>query len=94
VKEVKLLDKNNGQWHDLLTEPYSFTTNRVDDKNRFVLSVRVERKKPQTPTGVEQIGNEQGDVEGCRKILMDGHIYILRGSQLYDVTGKQVLNRK
>ena len=94
VKEVKLLDKNNGQWYDLLTEPYSFTTNRVDDKNRFVLSVRVERKKPQTPTGVEQIGNEQGDVEGCRKILMDGHIYILRGSQLYDVTGKQVLNRK
>lgn len=94
VKEVKLLDKNNGQWHDLLTEPYSFTTNRVDDKNRFVLSVRVERKKPQTPTGVEQIGNEQGDVEGCRKILMDGHIYILRGAQLYDVTGKQVSNRK
>ena len=94
VKEVKLLDKNNGQWYDLLTEPYSFTTNRVDDKNRFVLSVRVERKKPQTPTGVEQIGNEQGDVEGCRKILMDGHIYILRGAQLYDVTGKQVSNRK
>lgn len=94
VKEVKLLDKNNGQWHDLLTEPYSFTTNRVDDKNRFVLSVRVERKKPQTPTWVEQIGNEQGDVEGCRKILMDGHIYILRGTQLYDVTGKQVSNRK
>ena len=94
VKEVKLLDKNNGQWHDLLTEPYSFTTNRVDDKNRFVLSVRVERKKPQTPTGVEQFGNEQGDVEGCRKILMDGHIYILRGAQLYDVTGKQVSNRK
>lgn len=42
---MKLLDKNNGQWYDLLTEPYSFTTNRVDDKNRFVLSVRVERKK-------------------------------------------------
>lgn len=91
VKAVMLLDKNNNQWYNLLDEPYSFTTNRVDDKNRFVLSVRVERKKPQTPTDIVN-PSVMGDGSAPRKILINNRVYILRGGKIYDVTGKQLLN--
>ncbi len=89
VKEVQLFDKTTNQWYDLMSEPYEFTSSRVDNKDRFILSVRVERKKPQTPTGLEDIDYS----ETPRKILINGHVYIQRGNALYDVTGKQLLNR-
>ena len=89
VKEVQLFDKTTNQWYDLMSEPYEFTSSRVDTKDRFILSVRVERKKPQTPTGLEDIGYS----ETPRKILINGHVYIQRGNTLYDETGKQLLNR-
>ena len=91
VKAVMLLDKNNNQWYNLLDEPYSFTTNRVNDKNRFVLSVRVERKKPQTPTDIFD-PSAGADGQTPRKLLINGHVYILRGGVIYDMTGKPMLN--
>jgi hypothetical protein len=36
------------------------------------------------------VGNVQGDNAQCTKILLDGHIYILRGEHVYDVQGKMV----
>lgn len=89
VKEVKLLDTKDNKWYDLMSEPYEFTSGRENNTERFILSVRVERKKPQTPTGLEDIGYS----ETPRKILINGHVYIQRGNALYDVTGKQLLNR-
>lgn len=89
VKEVQLFDKTTNQWYDLMSEAYEFTSNRENNTERFILSVRVERKKPQTPTGLEDIGYS----ETPRKILINGHVYIQRGNTLYDVTGKQLLNR-
>lgn len=89
VKEVKLLDTKDNKWYDLMSEAYEFTSNRENNTERFILSVRVERKKPQTPTGLEDIGYS----ETPRKILINGHVYIQRGNALYDVTGKQLLNR-
>lgn len=89
VKSAMLLDATTAQYYDLLAEPYSFTTAKGDNKTRFTLFVRVERKKQQTPTGLEDIGYS----ETPRKILIDGHVYIQRGNALYDVTGKQMLNR-
>lgn len=89
VKEVKLLDTKDNKWYDLMSEPYEFTSGRENNTERFILSVRVERKKPQTPTGLEDIGYS----ETPRKILINGHVYIQRGNTLYDVIGKQLLNR-
>lgn len=87
VKSVMLLDKQTNTWYNLMAEPYSFTTNRIDNTDRFVLSVRVERKKaPQSITEIE----EGTQTNGPRKLLIDGHVYILRGGQLFDITGKQV----
>ena len=40
-----------------------------------------------TPTGIEDV---QGDNVQCTKVVIDDHVYILRGGQMYDVTGKAV----
>jgi len=89
IKAVMLNDKQTGQWIDLMENSYTFASNRVDNTDRFVLVVRVERKKtPENLTDIENLYN--GTEEGPRKLLINGHVYILRGGQLFDITGKQV----
>lgn len=90
VKSVMLLDKQSNQWYDLMENNYSFSTNRIDDTERFVLSVRVERKK--TPQSITEIEDGTHATNGPRKILINGHVYILRDGKIYDVTGKQMSN--
>ncbi len=88
VKEVKLFDKTTNQWYDLMNEPYEFSTGRENNTTRFILSVRVERKKtPQIATDIENIGSS----DGPRKLLINGHVYIQRGNRIYDITGKQAV---
>ena len=56
------------------------------DNNGYGL---VLRRKPQVTTGVENSGLLK-DANGVQKIILNDHVYILRGEQLYDVTGKMV----
>ena len=44
-------------------------------------------KAPQTPTGIDDV---QSDKVQCTKVVLDDHVYILRGGKMYDVTGKMV----
>ena len=89
VKEVKLFDKTTNEWYDLMSEPYEFSTGRENNTTRFIISVRVERKRsPQSTTDIDNIGVS----DGPRKILINGHVYIQRGAAIYDITGKQMLN--
>jgi hypothetical protein len=46
-------------------------------------------KAPQTPTGVEQseVSHQPSDIQ---KIIINDNVFILRGGQMYDVTGKAV----
>ncbi len=48
------------------------------------------RKAPQVTTGVETIDNSQFTIHNCQKVILNDHVYILRGGQMYDVTGKMV----
>ncbi len=45
------------------------------------------KKMPMTPTGVDEV---QSDKVQCTKVVIDEHVYILRGGEMYDVTGKAV----
>lgn len=91
IQAVMLLDKQLNEWHDLMNEPYTFYTNRTDDKNRFVLTIRVDRRKePQIATDTDAASSAN---DRPRKILHNDHIYILRGDRIYDITGKEMLNR-
>ena len=88
IKAIELFDKETNQWYNLMNEAYTFSTNRTDNTDRFKVSVRVERKSPQTPTGLGDVS----EGEAARKILYNGNIYIIRGGKVYDITGKQMLN--
>ena len=46
----------------------------------------LQAKAPQVTTGVDEVDAETG----VQKIIIDDHVYILRGGQMYDVTGKMV----
>ena len=91
IEEVKLLDNTTNEWHNLLADSYTFTTTKKEDnKTRFIVSIVVNRQKaPQITTGMD--GIHYSDTP--RKLLINGHIYIIRGNKVYDMTGKQVLNR-
>ena len=41
-----------------------------------------------TPTGMEEITNDQSQM--TNKVIIDGHLYILRGEKMYDATGRLV----
>lgn len=82
----------DGLTHDLLTDgAYTFYTQAGENSNRFSISIRVNRKQNQIVTGLEEIEFNKGDKP--RKLLINGHVYIQRGNAIYDVTGKQLLNR-
>lgn len=45
------------------------------------------KKVPMTPTGIDEV---QGNKVQCTKVILDEKVFILRGGQMYDVTGKAV----
>jgi hypothetical protein len=49
--------------------------------------IRIVRKAPGVATGME---NVQRDNVQCTKVIIDNQVFILRGGQMYDVTGKAV----
>lgn len=55
--------------------------------NEYGLVLRA--KAPSTATGVEntEVSDQNSDVQ---KVIIDEHVYILRGGEMYDVTGKMV----
>lgn len=92
IEAVYLIDTKTGITTNLLYDSYSFTaTGRVYTEKRFYLNVIVNRKAPQVTTGTEQVCTS---LEGVRKILINGNVYIQRGDAIYDITGKQMLNLK
>ena len=49
--------------------------------------LRLVVKAPSVVTGVDEV---QSDNVQCTKVIIDEHVYILRGGQMYDMTGKMV----
>ena len=90
IKAIQLFDKETNDWYDLMNEAYTFSTNRTENTDRFMVSVVVERKKaPQIATDIDNLY----DGAAPRKVLINGHVYIVRGRAVYDLTGKQLLNQ-
>lgn len=88
VEAVYLYDKTTGQTTNLLYDTYSFTTEKqVYTGKRFALNVIVKRRTPEITT---DIPTTESTREAVRKVLIGGHVYILRGGQLYHITGQQL----
>ena len=50
----------------------------------------LQAKAPSVVTGVDQLDNGDWTLENVQKVIIDEHVFILRGGQMYDVTGKAV----
>ena len=91
VAAVYLHDAVTGTTTNLLYETHTITTTKqLYTNTRFSLNVIVNRKVPQVTTDIDVTNAPNGVV---RKLLINGHVYIQRGEDIYDVTGKQLLNR-
>lgn len=89
VEAVYLKDDDTGTITNLLYDTYTITTTKqLYTNTRFSLNVIVNRRAPQVITDIPITDAPDNIV---RKLLINGHVYIQRGGQLYDITGKQVL---
>lgn len=86
-ESVNLIDYETGIVTDLLQYSYTFSTGRTQNDSRFALNVV---KQKETPTDIENIQGDNVQGTNVRKLLIDGKVYIIRGGQMYDATGKKV----
>lgn len=80
--ELYLLQNDNVIW-DLTLSPYALTLPQGTTEGYGLL---LKAKAPNAATGVDEINAEVG----AQKVIIDEHVYILRGRQMYDVNGKMV----
>ena len=91
IEGVYLYDAMTGITTNLLYDTYSFSSSKqVYTNTRFALSAVIRRRVAEQTTDLTAEEAEQTPL--TRKILIDGHVYILRGGKVFDVTGKQLLN--
>lgn len=85
---VELIDYQTGDLTDLLTNTYTFMTSRMQDDTRFAIHVTYTDPNSEMPTG-EAPPIETGETL-TRKFILNGQLYIQRGTVIYDATGKEV----
>ena len=82
-------------WYDTKTDEYTeiatgntytYTTNVSSIQTRFLIT-DYNPKLPSTPTGVDELTDK---VEKVHKVLIDDHIYIIRGENMYSIDGTLV----
>lgn len=88
IEHLWLRDIDLGLITDLLEDSYEFETEAETNKTRFVLTVEL-KKQTGITTDIDENRGESG-YERPMKFIYHDKLYILRGSQLYDATGKQV----
>ncbi len=87
IESLELIDYQQQTTTNLLNNIYSFTgsANQIIN-DRFGLVIRL-KEQTGTPTGLEDIDTESGDL---RKIIHNGHMYIIRDKSVYSATGAKV----
>lgn len=87
IESLELIDYQTHQTANLLNNIYSFTAEANQIINdRFALVIRL-KDQPGVATDFEQIETEPGAV---RKIIKDGHLYILRENDVYNAVGAKI----
>ena len=81
-----LTHEGNIIW-DLTISPYEVELGKGATNEYGLMIVR---KAPQVTTGIETVTGDGLQVTGVQKIVINDHVFILRGGQMFDVTGKAV----
>jgi hypothetical protein len=88
---VELIDYERGTSTNLLAMDYTVNLPKATNNTRFAL-----RLKPnKVATSVENIGDEVStdEAKDVRKLLLDGVLYLQKGSTLYDAQGHIIFER-
>ncbi len=83
-EQLILVDYETGALTNLLNSTYTFTSPRTQSDSRFAIYAVIRQK---TPTDLPNI--DDGD-NSTRKILHNGHLYILRDGKVYNGNGQIV----
>ncbi len=88
MEYVWLVDHETGARTDLLWDTYTFDATEGTARGRFTIEgvFRV----PQITTDIENGEVMNGEMMKVRKVLINQKMYIIRGDQMYDATGKKV----
>ena len=88
IESMELIDYQLHESTDLLYNIYSFhaSANQVIN-DRFALVIRLKKNTTDTPTGWEDVETKTGEL---RKIVRNGHLFIIRDNDIYTATGVKV----
>lgn len=84
IDSLLLIDKVAGVAHNLKYGNYTFTTGAGTVNDRFAIIIRLAKG---TTTDINAVGFEESKT---RKIIKDGHLYIIRENEMYNATGVRV----
>lgn len=85
---VWLVDHETGARTDLLWDTYTFEVTEGTVRGRFTIEGVF--RAPQITTDIENAEMMNDEMMKVRKVLINQKMYILRGDQMYDATGKKV----
>ena len=84
---VELVDYETNTRTNLLLSDYIVTLSKGTSENRFALHIQPQKD---VVTGVENIGEGVNNGEAVNKYLIDGRLYLKKGSVLYDAQGRRL----
>lgn len=84
---VELVDYETNTRTNLLLSDYIVTLSKGTSENRFALHIQPQKD---VVTGVENIGEGVNNGEAVNKYLIDGRLYLKKGSVLYDAQGRKL----
>ena len=84
---VTLIDNETGVRTSLSALDYTINLNAGTYDNRFVLEISPIQH---TPTDIEAISDEGLEINGARKVLIDGMLYIVKDGKVFDARGNRV----
>ncbi len=85
---VWLVDHETGARTDLLWDTYTFEATEGTARGRFTIEGVF--RAPQITTDIENAEMMNDEMMKVHKVLINQKMYILRGDQMYDATGKKV----
>lgn len=84
---VELVDHETNTRTNLLLSDYIVTLPKGTSENRFALHIQPQKD---VVTGVGNIDGGVNSGEGVKKYLIDGRLYLKKGSVLYDAQGRKL----
>ena len=85
IGRMELIDNEQGIVTDLLQDDYTFTASRMQNDQRFALRITL---ASQMSTRLPD--DAQTALPATRKVISNGHLYIIHANRLYDATGQRL----